>query len=185
MIRLKDVEMGFGTQLLYIGVQLSISEGDKIGLVGPNGSGKTTLLKLIQGTIHPEKGTIERRKGYRTSYLPQRRVVLKERTVLEEALSVFTHIVNMAEEMRKLESAMQKGRDLDKLLKRYAELQEKYERDAYTYESKTRKVLARLGFSEEDFSKRTQTQSGGFQMRIALAKLLLEEPEVMLLDGII
>jgi len=182
MIRLKDVEMGFGTQLLYIGVQLSISEGDKIGLVGPNGSGKTTLLKLIQGTIHPEKGTIERRKGYRTSYLPQRRVVLKERTVLEEALSVFTHIVNMAEEMRKLESAMQKGRDLDKLLKRYAELQEKYERDAYTYESKTRKVLARLGFSEEDFSKRTQTQSGGFQMRIALAKLLLEEPEVMLLD---
>jgi ATP-binding cassette subfamily F protein 3 len=182
MIQLKDVEIGFGTQLLYKGVELFIGEGDKIGLVGPNGSGKTTLLKLIQGGVPYDKGRIVRKKGYRTSYLPQRRVVLKERTVMEEALSVFAHIVSMAEDMRKLESDMRKGRDLDRLLKKYAELQERYEKDAYTYEVKTKKVLSRLGFSEEDFSKSTQTQSGGFQMRIALAKLLLEEPDVMLLD---
>ncbi len=182
MIRLRDVEMGFGAQLLYKDVELFIGENDRIGLVGPNGSGKSTLLKLITGLLEPEKGKIERKRGITISYLPQTKVVLKGRTVLEEALSGFTELRKAADEMRRLEAEMQKGGDLDSTLKRYAHLQETYEREAYTCESKTRRMLAGLGFTDKDISKSTSTQSGGFQMRVALAKLLLSEPDLMLLD---
>lgn len=182
MIQLKGVRMSFGAQLLYKDVELTIGERDRIGLVGPNGSGKTTLLKLIKGAFHPEEGRIERKRGISIAYLPQTKVVLKNRTVLEEALSVFTPIFDIAEEMRRLEKAMKRGGELDSILKRYAKLQEEYEKDGYTYEAKTKRILTRLGFSEKDFSKSTLTQSGGFQMRLALSKMLLEEPDIMLLD---
>jgi len=182
MIQLKGVEMSFGVQVLYREVDASIDERDRIGLVGPNGSGKTTLLKLIQGVVQPEKGEIKRKRGISIAYLPQTKVVLEDRSVLEETLSAFTRVARVAEEMRKLEKAMQKRRGVGSALKRYAELQETYERYGYACEAKAKRILARLGFRNEDLSKTTATQSGGFQMRIALAKLLLQEPDVLLLD---
>lgn len=155
MIQIRDLEMGFGLKTLYKGVNLFIDKRDRIGLTGPNGSGKSTLLKLIKGLIQPEEGKIEIKKGLKIAYLPQSGVILNNRTVLDETLSVFKPLF---------------------------EEEEHIERDRYTIESKAKEVLSRLGFSTEEFLKSTSSQSGGYQMRIALAKILLEEPDLILLD---
>ncbi len=186
MISLAGVAVEFGTQELYRDVNLFVGPNDRIGLVGPNGSGKSTILKMIAGLVEPTRGQVDVRKGTRIAYLPQTGAVVGDRTVLEEALSAFSHLEEIHEEMVELEHRMHDAsmpdHELAAILARYAVLQGYYSADAYTRESRAKKTLKNLGFTEEDFAKPVRQQSGGFQVRLALARELLEEPDVLLLD---
>ncbi|MBM3323055.1 ABC-F family ATP-binding cassette domain-containing protein [candidate division WOR-3 bacterium] len=186
MISLAGVAVEFGTQELYRDVNLFVGPNDRIGLVGANGSGKSTILKMIEGSVEPTRGQVDVRKGTRIAYLAQTGAVVGERTVLEEALSAFSHLDEIHEEMVELEHRMHDAsmpeQELAAILARYAVLQGYYSADAYNRESRAEKTLMSLGFSEDDFAKPVRQQSGGFQVRLALARELLEEPDVLLLD---
>jgi ATP-binding cassette subfamily F protein 3 len=186
VISLAGVAVEFGTQELYRDVNLFVGPTDRIGLVGANGSGKSTILKLIAGLQEPSRGQVDIRKGTRIAYLAQTGAVVGDRTVLEEALTAYSHLDEIHEEMVELEQRMHDASmpelELSAVLARYAVLQGHYTADAYNRESRAKKTLMSLGFSEEDFAKPVRQQSGGFQVRLALARELLEEPDVLLLD---
>ncbi len=186
MITLDNVAVEFGTQQLYRDVSLLVGPQDRVGLVGPNGSGKSTIFKMIAGLERPSSGELSIRRGTKIAYLPQTGAVAGDRTVFEEALSAFGGLEEVHQSMVKCEREMGRpgldSRRLDALLKRYADLQHHYEQDAYTGEARAKKVLVRLGFSQGDFDKQMKTQSGGFQVRLTLARMLLEEPDLLLLD---
>jgi ATP-binding cassette subfamily F protein 3 len=178
--------MEFGTQELYRDVNLFVGPTDRIGLVGANGSGKSTILKLIAGLLEPSAGQVDIRKGTRVAYLAQTGAVVGERTVLEEAMSAFSHIDEIQAEMHELEQRMTDARlgeeEMEAVLRRYSDLQQHFGTDAYDRQARAEKMLESLGFSTDDFDKRVRQQSGGFQVRLALARMLLEDPDVLLLD---
>jgi len=178
--------MEFGTQELYRDVNLFVGPEDRIGLAGPNGSGKSTILKLMSGELEPTRGSVDRRRGTCVGYLPQTGAAVGERTVLEEALTAFKHLDDVQAEMIELEHRMKDANmpadELQEVLERYAVLQHHFGHEAYDRQARAEKVLMSLGFTEEDFHKQTRTQSGGFQVRLVLARMLLEEPDVLLLD---
>ena len=186
MISLSNVTVEFGTQELYRDVNLFVGPADRIGLVGANGSGKSTILKLMARELEPTRGSVDIRKGTRVAYLSQTGAVVGDRTVLEEAQSAFAHLDEIHEEMVELEHRMKDASmpedELTAILNRYAVLQQYYSADAYDRESRAEKMLASLGFAQDDFGKPVRQQSGGFQVRLALARMLLEEPDVLLLD---
>src|SRR5213082_1402967 len=187
MIQLSSAGKRYGHKLLFEGVDWLITPKDRIGLVGANGTGKSTLLKVLGGLETLDYGSISIAKGISAGYLPQDGLTLSGRTVFGECMSVCSKLRAMEEEMEQLTASMS---ELDHASPEYAQVADRYQRvehefrarDGYAIESQVGSVLTGLGFRKEDWSRPTDEFSGGWQMRIALAKLLLQKPNLLLLD---
>ena len=187
MIQLSDLTKTFGDRVLFDHVTWQITARERVGLCGPNGAGKTTLLKMMAGLEEPDSGAVLKPSGLTVGYLPQDGLTHAGRTVFEEAASAFGDLLGMKAEMHSLEERLADPATPDSeheaMLVRYAELQDRFRLgDGYSIDLKTATVLQGLGFSSDDFQRRTETFSGGWQMRIALAHLLLRAPGLLLLD---
>src|SRR5437763_3559073 len=187
MIQLSSAGKRYGHKVLFEGVDWLITPKDCIGLVGANGTGKSTLLKVLGGLETLDYGSISIAKGISAGYLPQDGLTLSGRTVFAECMSVFSKLRAMEEEMEQLTASMS---ELDHASQEYAQVADRYQRvehefqarDGYATEAQVGSVLTGLGFRKEDWHRRTDEFSGGWQMRIALAKLLLQKPNLLLLD---
>jgi ATP-binding cassette subfamily F protein 3 len=182
-----DISLQYADRRLLDGVTFHIGPTDRIGLVGANGSGKSTLLRILLGEITPDSGTVTRAKYVTVGYLPQEGTALAGRTLYGEVESVFADIVQTREQLDQLQDAMASTpHDTDafrEMLEIFGELQHRLEAaDGFRLSSAIEKVLIGLGFAESDFTRQTDEFSGGWQMRIALAKLLLLQPSLLLLD---
>ncbi len=187
MQQVQNLSKAFGGQILFENVTWNVSEGDRVGLTGPNGSGKTTLLRILAGTETPDKGNVTAPRGTRVGFLPQDGLSHGGRTLKEEATSVFADVLALRDEQRELEEAMSRvepeSTDYQEVLKRYGECQEEWDRqEGFGIEARVDEVLRGLGFQRGELEAPTEIFSGGWQMRIALAKLLLARPDILLLD---
>ena len=187
MLSLEHITIQFGERSLFQDVTATIGPRDRIGLVGSNGSGKSTLLKAIVGLQQTDIGNINKAQYVTVGYLPQDGVSAFGRTLYQEAETAFEDVLQIHREMddahQQLTTLDPSGDDFTDTLEVLGELQHKLEDlDAYRMKSKIERVLMGLGFSVQDFVRLTDEFSGGWQMRIALAKLLLKEPNVLLLD---
>jgi ATP-binding cassette, subfamily F, member 3 len=187
MIQLTGAGKRFGPKILFEDLNWLITPKERVGIVGANGTGKSTLLKVLAGIEGLDYGSINVMKGIRAGYLPQDGITLSGRTVFDECLGVFAEIHALEAEQQEL---AQRLSELDHSTLEYQQISERYHhvqseftaRDGYNIESRVGAVLTGLGFRREDWQRRVEEFSGGWQMRIALAKLLLEEPNLLLLD---
>jgi len=185
ILSLDSITKSFGERVLFAGVSLRVGARDRIALVGPNGSGKTTLLEIIARRQDPDDGTVTFAKDAVIGYLEQEAIEMGGRTVLAEALTAAEHVTSMQHRIHVLEEQIAEADEIDHapLLAEYGRLRERFESlGGYTVESEARAVLGGLGFKEKDFGRDADEFSGGWQMRLALAKLLLTRPDVLLLD---
>jgi ATP-binding cassette, subfamily F, member 3 len=187
VIQLSELTKTFGDRTLFDRVTWQIGDGDRVGLCGPNGAGKTTLLKLLGGLEEPDSGIVAKPADLTIGYLPQDGLTHRGRTVFEEASSAFQPLLDMKAEMHDIEHKLADAsipQDAhDAMLSRYSELQDRFRLgDGYSMDLRIATVLRGLGFSPEDSERPCETFSGGWQMRIALAKLLLGRPNLLLLD---
>src|SRR3954453_8299673 len=187
MIQLSSLSKSFGDRVLLDNVSWQIDDRERVGLAGPNGAGKTTLLKMLAGLEEPDSGSVVKPSGLVVGYLPQDGLTHSGRTLLEEAGLAFKPLLDIRAEIQSLEERL--GDDSASeaehaaMLTQYSELQENFRRgEGYSIDLKITAVLRGLGFAPEDFDKPSETFSGGWQMRIALAKLLLTRPGLLLLD---
>jgi ATP-binding cassette subfamily F protein 3 len=187
MIQLSGAGKRFGPKLLFEDLNWMITPQDRAGVVGANGSGKTTLLKVLAGLESLDYGKLSVTRGVSSGYLPQDGLSLSGRTVFAECMSVFASLQQMEVEMEELTHKMA---ELDPAGVEYAQVADRFHhldsefrnRDGYAIEAQVGAVISGLGFPHEEWNKRTEEFSGGWQMRIALAKLLLEKPNLLLLD---
>jgi ATP-binding cassette subfamily F protein 3 len=187
LIQLSDLSKSFGDRTLLDHVTWQIGDGDRVGLCGPNGAGKTTLLKMLAGLDEPDSGNIITPADLTIGYLPQDGLTHSGRTVFEEAASAFQPLLDMKAEMHDIEHRLGDpsvpAAEHDAMLQRYSDLQDRFRlADGYSMDLRIATVLRGLGFSQEDLQRPAETFSGGWQMRIALAKLLLGRPNLLLLD---
>jgi len=186
ILTLTDIAKSFGDQVLFEDAALHVGVRDRFGLVGPNGSGKTTLLEIAAGKQYADRGTVSRAKGTVVGYLRQEAIEMRGRSILEEAMTAAGELTTMEHRLELLEeelSSTEEGQDQEKLLTEYGRLRQRFEHaGGYSLEVEARAVLSGLGFKESEFDRRTETFSGGWLMRIALAKLLLRRPDLLLLD---
>lgn len=187
MISLVRAGKRFGPKVLFEDVNWLITPQDRIGLVGANGAGKTTLMRILAGLDTVDSGECNVQKGITAGYLPQDGLQLSGRTVFEECLSVFDRLRSMEREMEetleRLSSLPPDDPEYQAASSRYAWLESHFRNlDGYALEARVGAVLTGLGFAKEDWTRRTEHFSGGWQMRIALARLLLEQPNLLLLD---
>lgn len=179
--------MRFGPRTLFEGLDWLLSPGDRIGVVGPNGSGKSTLLKILAGIHQLDEGQITIAKGTRIGYLPQDGLELSSHTVFEECLTVFDEAIALEKEQEELAEKMAttdpESAEYEAICDRFQWVIDRHTAlDGYTKEAQVGAVLTGLAFPKEDWEKPCNDFSGGWQMRIALAKLLLEKPNLLLLD---
>lgn len=185
MLHVQGVEKQFGDRILFSGLSWFIAPGERIALVGPNGAGKTTLCRIIAGTLSAEAGDIQKPKSLRIGYLEQEVDPFGRRSVLDETLLAFSDELRLQDEIAAIQADLSSTDEettkelLDRLGRKQAELER---RDAYTMEGRARKVLSGLGFRETDFARPAGEFSGGWMMRIALARLLLQRPDLLILD---
>ncbi|WP_347052712.1 ABC-F family ATP-binding cassette domain-containing protein [Flavobacterium olei] len=188
MITVNDISVQFGGTTLFSDVSFAINENDKIALMGKNGAGKSTLLKIIAGANKPSTGSISAPKEAVIAYLPQHLLTEDGATVMEEASKAFGEIFSMKAEIDEINEQLTVRTDYEsdaymKLIERVSDLSEKfYAIEEVNYEAEVEKILVGLGFEREDFSRQTSEFSGGWRMRIELAKILLRKPDLILLD---
>jgi ATP-binding cassette, subfamily F, member 3 len=187
MIQLSGLTKSFGERVLLETVTWQIDDRERVGLCGPNGAGKTTLLRMLAGLDDSDSGTIVKPAGLTVGYLPQDGLDHSGRTVFEEAASAFAPLLAMKAEMHELEERMGAPEATEaeqaQMLDRYSELSDRFRfAEGYSIDLQVATVLGGLGFSTADFRRAAETFSGGWQMRIALAKLLLGRPGLLLLD---
>ncbi|MBX2990688.1 MAG: ABC-F family ATP-binding cassette domain-containing protein [Bacteroidetes bacterium] len=188
MISAVNIALQYGSKILFKGVSFRIGTHDRIGLVGSNGTGKTTLLRMLIGEASPDKGEIAKAKYVTVGYLPQEGMHVEGRTLYKEAETAFGDVLEAQQHLEEVHRRMgevtdHQSEEFQELLELYGELQHKLEdSDAFRMKAKIEKVLLGLGFSVEDLDRQTDEFSGGWQMRIALAKLLLIQPSLLLLD---
>lgn len=188
MITVNDISVQFGGTTLFSDVSFSINETDKIALMGKNGAGKSTLLKIIAGAGKPSTGSISAPKEAVIAYLPQHLLTQDDATVFEETSKAFSDIFKMRDEIENINTQLTTRTDYEsdaymKLIEKVSELSEKfYSGEEINYEAEVEKVLKGLGFTRADFTRPTSEFSGGWRMRIELAKILLKKPDLILLD---
>lgn len=188
MITVNDISVQFGGTTLFSDVSFAINENDKIALMGKNGAGKSTLLKIIAGEAKPSTGNISAPKEAVIAYLPQHLLTTDGATVVEEASKAFGEIFKMKAEIDEINEQLTIRTDYEsdaymKLIERVSDLSEKfYAIEEVNYEAEVEKILVGLGFEREDFNRQTSEFSGGWRMRIELAKILLKKPDLILLD---
>ncbi len=188
MITINDVSVQFGGTTLFSDVSFAINENDKIALMGKNGAGKSTLLKIIAGQSKPSTGNVSAPKEAVIAYLPQHLLTTDGATVVEEAAKAFGEIFSMKSEIDEINEQLTIRTDYEsdaymKLIERVSDLSEKfYAIEEVNYEAEIEKILLGLGFVREDFKRQTSEFSGGWRMRIELAKILLRKPDLILLD---
>ena len=188
MISVDGLTVEFGGTTLFQDVSFVVNEKDRIALMGKNGAGKSTLLKILAGVRTPSRGSISVPKDTVIAYLPQHLMTDNKRTVFEETSQAFSHLFEMEKEIERLNNELATRTDYEseeyyKLIEDVSLLSEKfYSVDATNYEEDVEKVLLGLGFKRTDFSRFTSEFSGGWRMRIELAKLLLKRPDILLLD---
>ena len=188
MILLADkVEKSFGARVLLNGASFQINAGERYALVGPNGAGKTTLLKIIMGIDTCDGGSIQFAKDTQVGYLEQETNLASDRSILDEVVASASEIIRMGERAQELQlkiaEVSEAGGEVDALLEEYGHVQDRFEHlGGYELESNAKKILSGLGFRPENFNQPCAEFSGGWQMRIALAKLFLRHPDLLLLD---
>lgn len=188
MISVDGLTVEFGGSALFSDVSFVINEKDRIALMGKNGAGKSTLLKILAGVREPSRGKVSAPKDTVIAYLPQHLMTEDGRTVFEETAQAFAHLHEMEAEIAELNKQLETRTDYEsdgymELIERVSTLSEKfYSIEEINYDADIEKTLLGLGFKREDFSRQTSEFSGGWRMRIELAKLLLKKPDVLLLD---
>src|SRR5688572_24717116 len=185
LFRLDDVHKSYGAHDVLRGMTFQVNPSERVGLVGRNGVGKTTVFRLVTKTEEPDSGEVSLLRGLRVGMLDQRPVFEGNKSVLDEALSVFEELHSLEAEMSRLEHlmAVAQGDALDEAMHAYSDLRHRYELEGgFSYASRAESVLIGLGFQNKDFTQTAELLSGGQKARLALTKLLLSEPDVLLLD---
>ena len=186
MIRLDNISKQIGHQILFIEASAALQKGEKAGLVGPNGAGKTTLFRMITGAELPDEGQVSLDRGITIGYFSQDVGEMSGRSAVAEVMDGAGPVAAVAAELRALEAAManpDRADQMEEVIAQYGEVQHRFEElDGYALEGRAREVLAGLSFSQEMMEGDVGNLSGGWKMRVALARILLMRPDVMLLD---
>ena len=186
MIRLDNISKQNGHQILFIEASAALQRGEKVGLVGPNGSGKTTLFRMITGQEQPDEGQVAVDRGVTIGYFSQDVGEMAGRSAVSEVMDGAGPVSSVAAELKELETAMgdpDRADEMEQIIERYGEVQGRFEElDGYALEGRAREVLAGLSFTQEMMEGDVGALSGGWKMRVALARILLMRPDAMLLD---